>query len=95
MKFPYLIKDDKALPSILQDYWDNKLKDTNIFLILSGSSIAMMEKLMSYRAPLYGRRTGQIKLDALPFKDVAGYVGNVISGSKSIKSKHSGLHNKI
>ena len=76
-EFPYLVKDDKALPSILQDYWDSKLKDSNIFLILSGSSIAMMEKLMSYRAPLYGRRTGQIKLDALPFKDVAGYVGNV------------------
>lgn len=76
-EFPYLVKDDKALPSILQDYWDNKLKDSNIFLIISGSSIAMMEKLMSYRAPLYGRRTGQIKLDALPFKDVAGYVGNV------------------
>ena len=76
-EFPYLVKDDKALPSILQDFWDNKLKDSNIFLILSGSSIAMMEKLMSYRAPLYGRRTGQIKLDALPFKDVAGYVGNI------------------
>ena len=76
-EFPYLIKDEKALPSILQDYWDSKLKDSGIYLILSGSSIAMMEKLMSYRAPLYGRRTGQIKLGALPFKDVAGYVGNV------------------
>ncbi len=76
-EFPYLVKDEKALPSILQDYWDSKLKDSGIYLIISGSSISMMEKLMSYRAPLYGRRTGQIKLGPLPFKDVARYMGNV------------------
>lgn len=78
-EFPYLVKDEKALPSILQDYWDNKLKDSGIYLIISGSSISMMEKLISYRAPLYGRRTGQIKLAPLPFKDVAKYVGDVKS----------------
>jgi hypothetical protein len=76
-EFPYLIKNDRSLPSILQDYWDNKLKDSNIILIVLGSSISMMEKLISYKAPLYGRRTGQIKLKALPFKDVAGYIGEM------------------
>lgn len=76
-EFPYLVKDDKALPSILQDYWDTRLKDSGIYLIILGSSISMMERLMSYKAPLYGRRTGQIKLNALPFTDVAGYVGDM------------------
>ena len=76
-EFPYLVKDDKALPSILQDYWDTRLKDSGIYLIILGSSISMMERLMSYKAPLYGRRTGQIKLNALPFADVAGYVGDM------------------
>ncbi len=65
-EFPYLVKDEKALPSILQDYWDNKLKDNEIYQIIAGSSISMMEKLMAYRAPLYGRRTGQIKLGSAP-----------------------------
>lgn len=65
-EFPYLVKDEKALPSILQDYWDSKLKDSGIYLIIAGSSISMMEKLMAYRAPLYGRRTGQIKLRSAP-----------------------------
>jgi len=76
-EFPYLVKDDKALPSILQDYWDTRLKDSGIYLIILGSSISMMERLMSYKAPLYGRRTGQIKLNALPFTDVAGYAGDM------------------
>jgi hypothetical protein len=50
-----LVKEEKALPSILQDYWDSKLKDTHIFLFIMGSSISMMERLMGYKSPLYGR----------------------------------------
>lgn len=53
-EFPYLVREDPGLPSILQDYWDNKLKDSNIFLVLCGSSISMMEKMvMGYSTPLY------------------------------------------
>lgn len=36
-EFSYLVKDEKALPSILQDYWDSKLKDSGIYLIIAGS----------------------------------------------------------
>lgn len=31
-EFPYLVKEEKALSSILQDHWDNKLKNSHIFL---------------------------------------------------------------
>jgi len=74
-EFPYLIKEDPALPSILQDYWDNKLKKTKIFLILCGSSISMMEsRVMGYKTPLYGRRTGQMLLKQLRFIHVLEYI---------------------
>ncbi|MDI6654618.1 MAG: ATP-binding protein [Candidatus Hydrothermarchaeota archaeon] len=77
-EFPYLIKEDPSLPSILQDYWDNKLKDTKIFLILSGSSISMMEsKVLGYRSPLYGRRTGQLLLKPLRFAHVLDYIKKI------------------
>lgn len=76
-EFPYLVKDDKALPSVLQDYWDNKLSNSKIFLIVMGSSISMMEKLSGYKSPLYGRRTGQLKLKPFNFQDVAFYVKNI------------------
>ncbi len=69
-EFPYLIQQNKALPSILQQYWDEKLSKTKIFLILCGSSISMMEnEVLGYRSPLYGRRTGQMKIEPLSFKD--------------------------
>ena len=76
-EFPYLIKEDPAISSILQDYWDNKLTKTKIFLILCGSSISMMEsKVMGYESPLYGRRTGQLLLKQIRFIHTLDYVGD-------------------
>ncbi|NJF24874.1 ATP-binding protein [Thermococcus sp. Bubb.Bath] len=66
-EFPYLVKDNKALPSILQEYWEMKLSKGKVFLIISGSSVSMMERLLGYKSPLYGRRTAQLKLKPLDF----------------------------
>jgi hypothetical protein len=76
-EFPYLVKEDPSLPSIIQEYWDKQLADSRIFLILSGSSISMMEELtMEHTSPLYGRRTGQILLPGFAFGDVLDYIGD-------------------
>ncbi len=70
-EFPYLVKTDPAFPSILQNAWDEILKDANVMLILSGSLISMMQKhALSYDSPLYGRRTAQIRLLPLSFTEV-------------------------
>lgn len=70
-EFPYLVKTNPAFPSILQNAWDEILKDNNVMLILSGSLIGMMQKhALSYDSPLYGRRTSQIRLAPLPFTDI-------------------------
>lgn len=62
-EFTYLISGNKAIPSILQKVWDERLKKSNIFLILCGSYIGMMEtEVLGYQAPLYGRRTGSYLL---------------------------------
>ncbi len=77
-EFPYLIKEDRALPSILQDYWDSKLKKSRIFLVLSGSSISMMEsKVLGHKSPLYGRRTGQLLMKPFNFLPILHYVGDL------------------
>ena len=74
-EFPYLVAGDSSLPSLLQGYWDSHLKDTGVFLILSGSSISMMESItMEYKSPLFGRRTGQILLSPLRFIHVLDYM---------------------
>jgi len=67
-EYPYLVETDKAMSSIFQKGWDEYLKKTKIFLILSGSSVAMMEsEALLYKSPLYGRRTGQMLLIPLSF----------------------------
>jgi hypothetical protein len=65
-EFQYLARVNNAFPSILQRIWDEKLREKNIFVILCGSLINMMySTTLSYNSPLYGRRTGQIKLEPI------------------------------
>ena len=60
-EFPYLVKTNPDFPSILQNAWDEVLKDHNVMLILCGSLISMMKKhALAYDSPLYGRRTAQM-----------------------------------
>ncbi len=67
-EFPYLVNSNKATSSIFQKGIDEYIKDTELFLILMGSSIGMMEKeVLFYKAPLYGRRTGSLELKEMGF----------------------------
>ncbi len=69
-EFPFLIEANRAVPSIFQKGWDEDLSGSGIFLILLGSSIGMMEtEVLGYKSPLFGRRTGQILVEPLSFRD--------------------------
>ncbi len=57
--------------SLIQKAWDEVLSSTRIYLVLCGSSVGMMEDLLSYKNPLYGRRTGQRKLTPFTIKELA------------------------
>lgn len=67
-EFPYAVESNDALPSILQNAWDHHLKQTGALVVLCGSHIGMMEKLMRYQAPLYGRIVGPLRVGPLPFR---------------------------
>ena len=70
-EFSYLMERDNTISSVFQVIWDEYLKDENVMLILCGSSVSMMvEGVLSQKAPLYGRRTGQWKLDPLKIHNV-------------------------
>jgi AAA+ ATPase superfamily predicted ATPase len=65
-EFPYLIWSNPAIAGLFQKAWDEYWSGSGIYLILLGSSMAMMEnEVMGYRSPLYGRRTGQLRIDPL------------------------------
>ena len=67
-EYPYLVETDSATGSVFQKGWDEYLKEVPVLLVLSGSSIAMMEdEALSYKAPLYGRRSGQVLVQPMDF----------------------------
>lgn len=67
-EFPYIAYANKSIPSILQNVIDHYLKDTKLFLIICGSSMSFMEKeVLSYKSPLFGRKTSQMKLEPFNF----------------------------
>ena len=68
-EFQYLGMSNEAFPSIFQKIWDNVLKDINAKVIICGSLINMMySQTLNYSSPLYGRRTGQIRLQQINYQ---------------------------
>ena len=68
-EFPYLVEENDSLPSYLQSFVDEQLRDTESMLVLCGSSISTMEsEVLGHESPLYGRRTGQIDLQPFSFR---------------------------
>ena len=73
-EFPYLAEANKGISSIFQAGWDEHLKNIPVFLILCGSSIGIMEsEALSQKAPLFGRRTGQIFLKPFSFANASKF----------------------
>jgi uncharacterized protein len=65
-EFPYLCEGNKGLPSLLQGFWDTTGKRSNLMLVLCGSQVSFMEKeVLAEQSPLFGRRTGQRRLEPL------------------------------
>lgn len=73
-EFPNLIKEDPKVVSVFQRVVDLILKDTATKLVLLGSSISMMsDSVLSYKSPLYGRRTASLKLKPIGFPHLKGF----------------------
>ncbi len=68
-EFPYLVEANRAIPSVFQKIYDTILRQMNVMLVLSGSSISVMENEV-----LYGRRTGQLEIKPLKFRYLAEFV---------------------
>lgn len=75
-EFPYMVRGNKSIPSILQNFWDETLKDENIMIVLCGSSMSFMEQeILGEKNPLYGRTTGIYKMNPLDFGDAKDFFG--------------------
>lgn len=71
-EYPYLAKAKPAISSMLQHLIDHSWSSSGLFLILCGSSMSFMEnQVLGHESPLYGRRTGQFKIEALTYRETA------------------------
>lgn len=74
-EFQWIVATTPALPSIIQQLWDQQWKKSgDIFLILCGSYLGFMEReVLGSKSPLYGRRTGQILLQPFTYREAARF----------------------
>lgn len=72
-----MCKANSSIPSILQNLWDEVLKDSNIMIILCGSAMSFIEKeILAEKNPLYGRATGIYKMTQMGFYDSIKFFPN-------------------
>lgn len=74
-EYPYIAKQSKGFNTILQLLIDKYRETSKLMLIISGSLISYMEdEVMAYKAPLYGRKTAQMKIGPLEFEKIYTYL---------------------
>lgn len=84
-EYPYVARSSKSLASTLQLLIDKNKEKSKLFLILCGSSMSYMEDhVLAYKAPLYGRRTAQLKLEPFDFFEASLFFKNFSKEEKAI-----------
>ena len=77
-EYPYLAKAKPAISAKLQHIIDHKWADSKMYLMLCGSSMSFMEnQVLGKESPLYGRQTGQLKIEPLDYKETAVFHPNL------------------
>ena len=80
-----MARASKSLASTLQLLIDKYKDRSKLMLILCGSSMSYMEDhVLAYKAPLYGRRTAQIKLQPFDFEETCRYFGSFSTEEKAL-----------
>lgn len=84
-EYPYVARVSQSLASTLQMLIDKYKDESKLMLILCGSSMSYMEDyVLAYKAPLYGRRTAQIKLLPFDFGETCHYFANYSAEEKAL-----------
>ena len=84
-EYPYVARSSKSLASTLQLLIDKYKDNSKLMLILCGSSMSYMEDhVLAYKAPLYGRRTAQMKIVPFDFEETCHYFKNFSARDKAL-----------
>lgn len=76
-EFPFMAGPNPSIKSMLQHEIDHHWKEQNIFFILCGSSVSfMINDIMGYESPLYGRTTSSLEVQPFDYYDSAKFFPN-------------------
>ena len=76
-EFPYIIEENPSVKSLLQHAIDHNFESKNIFLILCGSSISIMEnEIMGRKSPLHDRQTATLKIKPFNYLESSAFFSN-------------------
>lgn len=84
-EYPYAARSSKSLASTLQFLVDRYKDRSKWMLILCGPSMSDMEdNVLVYKAPLYGRRTSQMKIMPFDLAETCRCVQNFTDENKAL-----------
>ncbi len=84
-EYPYIARSSMGLSSVLQMLIDKYRATSKLMIILCGSSMSYMEdEVLAYKAPLYGRRTAQIKVQPFTFDEFRLWFSDVESERQAL-----------
>ena len=73
-EFPYIIEENSSIKSILQHVIDLSWKNKNIFLILCGSSVSIIENdVMGRKSPLHDRQTSSLEIKPFDYLESSAF----------------------
>ena len=85
-EFPFLVEENPTIKSVLQHTIDHLWKkNSNIFLILCGSSVSFMETdVMGNKSPLHDRQTSSLEILPFDYLDSSMFFNNYTNEQKLI-----------
>lgn len=85
-EFQWLWQAQPSLDSIIQRHWDAwERGSTPVTLVLSGSALTLMEKLMAHSSPLYGRANYRPMLMPLDYRHAAEFLPRSTSTEEKLR----------
>lgn len=82
-EFPYIIEQNPSIKSIFQHVIDHSWKNKNIFLILCGSSVSIMETdVMGRKSPLHDRQTSSLEIKPFDYLESSDFFPNFSNEDK-------------
>ena len=83
-EFPYLAATTRGLESILQRWWDQRGRTSQVMLVLCGSAVAYMEQIGGAAAPLHQRATASIQVRSLDYRAAGQFVPELPAAERAL-----------